>query len=88
MSPNSVLHALRRGGSASASLGAIVLAVLVPKCPLCVAAMLSAVGIGAAAAHHLATMVRAAAFIVAAAVVIAALWLEWRRAHPPCCRRA
>jgi len=78
--------ALRRAGKGGASLGALALAVLVPKCPICVAALLSAAGLATAGAREVAPYVRPAAFLVAAVVVAVAVWSERRRARRRCCR--
>jgi hypothetical protein len=77
--------ALPQARSATASIGAIVFAALVPKCPLCVAAMLSAAGVGAAGAHAIAPLLRTAAFVAAGLVVALAAWIEWRRPRRACC---
>jgi len=77
----------------ASSLGALLAAALVPKCPLCVAAMLAALGLGTASASVLAPVVRPLVFgfaIVAAAVLARSEWrrLRARRAGapaPPCC---
>ena len=68
---------LREGRAAS--LGTIVAAALVPKCPLCVAAMLSALGVGSAAAGAIAPAVRPVVFTLAALAVALLARLEWRR---------
>ncbi len=68
---------LREGRAAS--LGTIALAALVPKCPLCVAAMLSALGMGSAAAFAIAPAVRPVVFTLAALAVALLARLEWRR---------
>ena len=65
----------RRVASASASIGAVVVAALIPKCPLCVAAALSAIGVGAS----LAPIVRPVGLVVAAVALAAAARVEWRR---------
>ncbi len=78
--------ALRRAGKGGASLGALALAVLVPKCPICVAALLSAAGLATAGARAAAPYVRPAAFVLAAVVVVVAVWSERRRARRACCR--
>ena len=83
---------LREGRAAS--LGTIVVAALVPKCPLCVAAMLSALGVGSAAAGAIAPAVRPFVFTLAALAVVLLARLEWRRLRgarkpkltiAPCC---
>jgi hypothetical protein len=77
-----------RARSAATSIGAFTLAALVPKCPLCVAAMLSAAGVGAAAAHSLAPFLRTGAFAIAFLAIVACVWIEWRRPRRACCKRA
>jgi hypothetical protein len=62
-----------RAGAGGVSLGAIVGSVLLPKCPLCVAAWLSVAGIGATAAPF----VRPALVVVAMAAALVTL-LTWR----------
>jgi hypothetical protein len=69
----------RRFGAGGTSLAAIVATALVPKCPLCVAAALSALGIGAAAAHRMAPFVRAGGVVLAVIAGLTLLFLEWRR---------
>lgn len=60
---------------AISSVGTLVLAALVPKCPLCVAAALSAWGLGASAATVVAPAVRPVAFgLVAVATVTLVLF--------------
>jgi hypothetical protein len=61
-----------------ASLGAVVGAFLVPKCPFCIAGALSVVGMGAAA-----PIVRPLAFVLAFASVAFAVWTTRRRRS--CC---
>ncbi len=68
----------RRASGAATTVGTIAALVLAPKCPLCVAAWLSALGIGAAGAGLLAPWVRPVGFAVAAAGVVALAWAEWR----------
>lgn len=56
---------LGRLSVATGSVGTFVLAALVPKCPLCVAAALSAWGVSATAASAVAPGVRPVAFALA-----------------------
>jgi hypothetical protein len=70
---------VRRMGSASASIGAIVVAALTPKCPLCVGAALSALGVGATLGSWLAPIVRPMAIALAAVALVVFGWSEWRR---------
>src|SRR5688572_4110230 len=76
-------------GRAASSVGAALLAVLVPKCPLCVAAYLTSLGLGAAASHSAAPFVRPAAFMLAAVSLIVLALGVWRRhkrrTAPSCC---
>ena len=62
---------------AALSVGAFVLAALIPKCPLCVAAALSVLGFGAS----LAPVLRPLAFVVAAAALVLFL-VPWVRRRP------
>lgn len=80
-----------RIGRGAASLGAIVAAALIPKCPLCVAAALSAIGVGASLGAMLAPIVRPLGFALAVIALAAAARGEWqRRKRLACggCRRA
>lgn len=58
MSRSEPVTRLGRVATALGSAGTFVLAALVPKCPLCVAAALSAWGVGASAASAVAPAVR------------------------------
>jgi hypothetical protein len=69
------------------SLAAIVGTALVPKCPLCVAAALSALGLGAAIAQRIAPFVRTLGFAIGAAAVVTLMVLEWRRRRGAACAR-
>src|SRR5688500_15815948 len=64
-----------------ASLAALIGAVLVPKCPLCIAAALSALGVGAAVARQTAPLVHHSALVLGALGLIALAWLSWRWAR-------
>lgn len=66
-----------RSGGMSAL--AVIAAVLVPKCPLCVAAALSAMGLGAAVSSRLAPFVRPFGFALAGLGALVILYFEWRR---------
>lgn len=68
-----------RAARASASLGSVALAVLLPKCPLCVAAALSALGLGAGLSGGLAPL--AEPVVVTTVVLAGAVFVrgEWRR---------
>jgi predicted lysophospholipase L1 biosynthesis ABC-type transport system permease subunit len=68
-----------RAGRASASLGAIVLAALIPKCPLCVAAWLSALGLGASLGALVAPIVRPLGFALATLAIAFFVRAEHRR---------
>jgi hypothetical protein len=78
----------RRGASASASLGAVLLAALIPKCPLCVAAALSALGVGAALGGAVAPLIRPIAFLVAVVLTVAIGVTERRRHKRRCCAKS
>ena len=69
------------------SLAAIVATALVPKCPLCVAAALSALGLGAAIAQQIAPFVRTLGFTMGAVALVTLIVLEWRRRRGPACGR-
>jgi hypothetical protein len=78
---------------ASGSFGALVAAALLPKCPLCVAAWLAALGVGAAWRLPLAEGVRPIAVALAVVVLAAFARSEWSRRQPrargkitPCAR--
>ncbi|HVU04952.1 MAG TPA: hypothetical protein VHE30_24545 [Polyangiaceae bacterium] len=62
---------LARGTAFGSTAGTFVLAALVPKCPLCVAAMLSAWGVGASVAGTVAPVVRPALLVLTVAAVLA-----------------
>ena len=83
---------LRRWLGVASSLGSTVLLALAPKCPLCVAAALSSLGVGAAAASFLGPLVRplAIAFVLvaAAALVVGERRRRYeRRSTSSCCAR-
>jgi len=80
----------RLGGSAVTSSAGILLAGLVPKCPLCVAAALSAWGVGASTAGALAPAVRPFLLVQAVGVLVllaAALMRAGARADDAGARR-
>jgi hypothetical protein len=64
-----------------------VAAALVPKCPLCVAAALSALGVGAAVAHGVAPLLRPVAMALAVGLALASGWRAFV-ATSPCSRRS
>jgi len=68
-----------RLASRTTSAAAIVAAALVPKCPLCVAAMLSALGMGSACAALLGGVARPFVFALAALAVVLVGFVELRR---------
>lgn len=80
---------IRKASEVGAALGAALLAVLVPKCPVCVAAWLMALGLGAGVSHGAAPFVRPAAFTLAGLGGLALALAVWRRRsrRAPCCRR-
>jgi hypothetical protein len=63
----------------AASVSTVILAVLTPKCPLCVAAVLSGLGLGAAGAGAVAPFVRPFAFLLAGLALLSLARAEWRR---------
>ncbi len=63
------------------SVGGVLGFLLLPKCPLCVAAWLGAVGVGAGAASVVAPLLRPAALLLAAALLLRLLWSSVRRAR-------
>ena len=82
----------RLGGIAS-SLGAVLGFLLLPKCPLCVAALLGAAGVGAGAASLMAPLLRPVAVLLAIVALARVAWSA-RRARlasagagdgSPCC---
>jgi hypothetical protein len=70
---------VRRAGAFAGSMAGVIGAVLVPKCPLCAAAMLTALGASSTAALEVAPFVRVIAIVVAALSVLVFGALEWRR---------
>jgi hypothetical protein len=75
MSPSEPRQSVRRLRGAASGIGAALLAVLVPKCPLCVAAWLTALGVGATGAGLIAPLVRPAALaLILVATVLAVVW--------------
>jgi hypothetical protein len=68
-----------RSARGATSVGTLVAVALLPKCPLCVAATLSALGVGAAAAGTLAPFVRPLGFALIVAAWAAVAWSERRR---------
>jgi hypothetical protein len=75
----------RRLAGASGSLGAIAVAALIPKCPLCIAAVLSALGVGAELSSSVAPIARPLAIVLAVIAVFLVARAEWRRRAPTCC---
>ncbi|MEP7052573.1 MAG: hypothetical protein ABJB12_19555 [Pseudomonadota bacterium] len=65
-------------GSSASGLGAALAALLVPKCPLCVAALLTLVGMGAPLASAIAPLLRPLLFGL---LVVTLLWLLIARVH-------
>jgi hypothetical protein len=92
MTSESKRVAPRRWPSVVSSLGSTVLLALVPKCPLCVAAVLSSLGLGAAAASFLGPLLRPFAILLVLVAVVALAAGERRRVHArraahSCCSR-
>lgn len=78
-------------GRAVSSVGAALVAALVPKCPLCVAAYLTSFGLGAGASHSAAPFVRPFGFTVAGVAALAlvlGVWRSRRRRARGCCGHA
>ena len=67
------------GASFSVAVGSGALAVLAPKCPACVAAWLTALGLGAGFAADFAPWLRPAAWSIVAAGAVATAALLYRR---------
>jgi len=84
----SLRDGVRRVASASTSIGAIVVAALIPKCPLCIAAALSAIGVGATLASSLAPIVRPIGIGLAVVALIVLGSGEWRRRKQRACAGA
>lgn len=61
---------LRDVAAVASTAGAFALAALVPKCPLCIAVVLSAWGVGATTAGMVAPGVRPALLAIAAALLV------------------
>jgi hypothetical protein len=73
---------------AASTLGALLSLVLLPKCPLCIAAYLTSLGFGVSASAFAAPLVRPLAAALAATAFVAlgyGLWRHQRRA-PGCWR--
>lgn len=68
----------RRVAGASTSIGALVAAALLPKCPLCIAGSLSAIGLGAAASATLAPIAQPLAIALAAGSILVVLIQQFR----------
>ncbi len=76
---------LRRRGAAS--FAAALVAALVPKCPMCVAAWLAGLGLSAGASHGAAPFVRPFFVTVAVVASLALVLGLWRRTRGCGCRR-
>jgi hypothetical protein len=61
------------------SVVSLIAAVLLPKCPLCVAVWLSGLGLGAASAFDLAPLIRPALLMVAVSTLVGWAIFERRR---------
>lgn len=68
-----------RGASVSTSALAVIGAALMPKCPLCVAAVLSTLGVGLTTRLWVAPMARPLAMAVAVVAVLLVVRGEWLR---------
>lgn len=69
------------GVRAAPASGAALLALLIPKCPLCVTAWLAAFGMSAGAASVTASFARPLLLVVAAVAVARLAVASWRRRH-------
>jgi hypothetical protein len=67
-----------RAARGAAGIGALVLAAVIPKCPVCVAAALSALGLGTALSGSIAPFARPGGFALCALVLFAA-GFAWRK---------
>lgn len=76
MSPR---EGMARGASAGVPAFAVLGAALMPKCPLCVAAVLSTLGVGLSTRLWVAPMVRPLALAVAVVAVVLFVLGEWLR---------
>jgi hypothetical protein len=76
-------RSLGRASSTSASLGTLLLVALMPKCPLCVAAALTAIGLGTSLAGGVAPFVRPLAIALVGVSVSFAVyvWYPSLRRH-------
>ncbi len=75
----------RRAGSltgAASSLSAVLILAFLPKCPVCVAVWLGAVGLGASSAALAAPLLRPAAYALGAASALLLGWSAWRARKP------
>jgi hypothetical protein len=79
MSRSEPVTRLGRVAMALSSAGTFVLAALIPKCPLCVAAALTAWGVGASAASAVAPAVKPVAFGLMAVAAITLVVFAVRR---------
>ncbi len=78
---------LLRGSSASGVWAALA-ALLVPKCPLCIAALLTVVGMNAALASAIAPLVRPLAFGLPVAIVLSLFVMRYLTRAPGAARVA
>ena len=76
MAPGERIGVLGRMGGGS-TVGAVLAALLLPKCPLCIAALLGAAGVGATSAALVAPWLRPACIVLA--VMGAMVFLASRR---------
>jgi len=73
------MRARKPVGAAGTSVLAIVGAALVPKCPLCVAAALTALGLGGAIAQRVAPFVRTSGFAIGGVALALFVFFAWPR---------
>jgi hypothetical protein len=73
-------------GVGGLSLGAVAAALALPKCPLCVVALLSALGLGGSLVEAVAPVLRPVALALGLILAVALAALVVRRARPGACR--
>ena len=76
-----------RATTKAGALGSVIVAAIVPKCPLCVAAALSAAGVSVGIAQSVAPYLRISMFVIAGSLTVMALWRLRHRPKQLCCSR-